>query len=178
MAADRCRYGPIGAEFWSFSMVTLDWSQVKNIIGDIKVDIFFGLGGILPQKEGRKRPFLVLFDQNPKNQRFYAFTRKFLAMIFISFLLARVLNNLPNYTFKLFPGWALLIRSCICDFRYDLHLGHLEHLYFNQKSLWNVIFHSFIGLICTFHDPNHNLRDWSECQLEFLMTLVTLLSKD
>ena len=82
---------------------------------------FLGLNrtriGILPQKEGRKRPFLVFFDQNPKNQRFYAFTRKFLAMIFISFLLARVLNNLPNYTFKHFPGWALQIQSHICDFR-------------------------------------------------------------
>ena len=130
MAADRCRYGPIGAEFWSFSMVTLDWSQVKNIIGDIKVDIFFALGGILPQKEGRKRPFLVFFDQNPKNQRFYAFTRKFLAMIFISFLLARVLNNLPKYTFKLFPGWALQIRSHICDFRWDLILTPIFHLKF------------------------------------------------
>jgi len=91
---------------------------------------FFGLGGILPQKEGRKRPFLVFFDQNPKNQRFYAFTRKFLAMIFISFLLARVLNNLPKYTFKLFPGWALQIRSHICDFRWDLILTPIFHLKF------------------------------------------------
>ena len=136
---------------------------------------FFGLGGILPQKRGRKRPFLIKTSFWPP---FYAFIGKFFHDEFFSFFLARVLNNLPNYTFKLFPGWALLIRSCICDFRYDLHLGHLEHLYFNQKSLWNVIFHGFIGLICAFHDPNHNLRDWSECQLEFLMTLVTLLSKN
>ena len=82
-------------------------------------------GGILPQKRGRKCPFLVFLDQNPDNQRFYAFIGKFFHDEFFSFFLARVLNNLPIYTFKHFPGWALQIRSRICDFRYDLHLGAL-----------------------------------------------------
>ena len=136
MAADRCRYGPIGAEFWSFSMVTLDWSQVKNIIGDIKVDIFFGLGGILPQKEGRKHPFLVFFDQNAKNQRFFAFIRKFFHDNFFSFFKARVFNNLPNYTFKLFPGWALKIPSHICDFCFDFVL---------KIQIWLQIFRAHPG---------------------------------
>ena len=70
----------------------------------------------------------MFLDQNPDNQRFYAFIGKFFEDEFFPFFLARVLNNLPNYTFKLFPGWALQIRSSICDFRYDLVLTSIFHV--------------------------------------------------
>ena len=95
-------------------------------------------GGILPQKRGRKCPFLVFLDQNPDNQRFYAFIGKFFEDEFFPFFLARVLNNLLNYTFKHFPGWALQIRSSICDFRYDLVLTSIFHVK-NPDSVKNIL---------------------------------------
>ena len=48
----------------------------KKIFGDIKFDIFFPVGGIIPQKGGRKRPILSIFDEKPEYRRIFAFIRK------------------------------------------------------------------------------------------------------
>ena len=72
-AAQRCSMKQILKFVYGDPRVT---PGKKKFFGDIKFDIFFPVGGIIPQKGGRKRPILSIFDEKPEYRRIFAFIRK------------------------------------------------------------------------------------------------------